>query len=75
MLENRSSGVKYTFPCNKWLADDEGDRAVERELEPSDKSDGKLVIYGQHKINKLNNFCLHVNFIIQLFDTFLPCCC
>ncbi|CAF1415328.1 unnamed protein product, partial [Rotaria sordida] len=27
-----STGIKQTFPCNNWLADDEGDRRIERRL-------------------------------------------
>jgi hypothetical protein len=27
-----STGIKQTFPCNRWLADDEGDKRIERRL-------------------------------------------
>jgi hypothetical protein len=27
-----STGIKQTFPCNAWLADDEGDKRIERRL-------------------------------------------
>ena len=31
-LESKSSNKTYTFQCDRWLADDEDDNAVEREL-------------------------------------------
>ncbi|CAF2821092.1 unnamed protein product [Rotaria sp. Silwood2] len=32
VVECPSIGIKQTFPCNNWLADDEGDRHIERRL-------------------------------------------
>ncbi|CAF5146415.1 unnamed protein product, partial [Rotaria sp. Silwood1] len=32
VVECPSTGIKQTFPCNNWLADDEGDKRIERRL-------------------------------------------
>ena len=36
MVDCPSSGVQQVFLCRKWLADDEGDRLIERELYESE---------------------------------------
>ncbi len=41
MVEDEEDGATYTFACDRWLADDEDDKKIERELECTESTERK----------------------------------
>ena len=41
LVEDAEDGATYEFPCDRWLADDEDDKQIVRELECSESTERK----------------------------------
>lgn len=50
-LDVPSHGQQLKFACNRWLAEDEDDRAIERELYPSEDLEMSTSELVQHRAN------------------------
>ena len=42
LIEDAEDGATYEFPCDRWLADDEDDNQIVRELECSKSTERKF---------------------------------
>ena len=63
-MEDVSTGEKSMFPCNRWLADDEDDKQLIRELTCAPASGSRPG--NTNVFKKLNNFCEFPNQTISI---------
>lgn len=68
IVHSEKDNRDYYFPCGKWLATDEGDKRIERELAAADKAGKTYLPEVTYKVKtKPNSLC--VDWLVCLRST------